>query len=77
MQCEAFEGLKHHFISVRDGRTKTLLAGRMTPQLEEHFENEELKALLRLLDHRAQHRCQMQGRPQFEGYLHMGLTSRT
>jgi hypothetical protein len=58
MDCAQFEELEHEFIRIRSERTKLVLNGLLTLELEEQSSRDELRALFRLLDHKTEHGCQ-------------------
>ena len=58
MPCEELERLKESVIEVRKERAQHIARETLAPEVEEKLSRAELEALLALLDHRAQHRCQ-------------------
>jgi len=58
MKCQEYENLERQFIEVR---TKIRKVRHLDPETLEDADRKELRALLRLLDHRTEHHCQPTG----------------
>jgi hypothetical protein len=57
MECQEYEALEQSFVDVRLKRLKHLSDETLTAAMEEELSRAELKALLHLLDHCAEHGC--------------------
>ena len=61
MECPIYEQLEKELIKARDQRTRLSMTGSLTDTMAQRLAEAEEEAILRLTDHRSEHRCKRPG----------------
>jgi len=61
MNCLTYDRLENDLASIREQRTQLSMTGKLTDQMLRQLAESEEQAVIRLTDHRAEHKCKKPG----------------
>ena len=61
MECAEYDRLEYELIEIREQRDRMLFRGDLTDEIVREITEAERPAIIRLTDHRSEHRCKNAG----------------